>query len=237
MAKDNVEGSSRVAIWRSTAFVAVAALVLLAIAPISASADILGFSDLIGCQPVIPSPYGGLDMVREFPGGVQYGIMPSTYGNSYGAPSGYAATNGSDVGSGVVEVSIASGTFDFLGASFSSFAGSNSFQAFSAESLQIYALRPGDDPNNPTLITTFDLDPTQYVANPLDWTGIDALYFGAGNGPAFDPNTVFGVDGLSWLMTDMDVTLNPNPVPEPSTFLSLGIGLAGVALVLTGKRS
>lgn len=235
MAKDDLEGASRVAIWRSTAFVAVAVLVLLAIAPISASADALNFNDLGGCQPLVPSPYDGLTWSSNFQVECNSDYA-STYGNSYGAPSGYAVTNGSDVGSGVVEISVGDGTFDFLGASFSSFAGSNMFQDFSAESLQIYALRPGDDPDNPTLITTVDLDPTQYLLDSLDWTGIDALYIGAGNGPSSDSSTVFGVDGLSWLMTDMDVTLNPNPVPEPATFWSLSIGLAGVALVLAGKR-
>jgi len=55
----------------------------------------------------------------------------SSCDNSYGASSGYAATNGS-VLSGLSEVSIGTGTFDFVGASFSSFAGLDNFQAYSA---------------------------------------------------------------------------------------------------------
>jgi hypothetical protein len=187
----------------------------------------LGFDDLGPvCSPGVPANYQGLIWSANFQ--VECNAdYASTYGNSYGAPSGFAATNGGALLSGLSEISISGGTFDFVSADFSSFAGSNSFQAYSAESLAIYGFRPGDDPSNPTFIVNIDLDPTTYVPQTLNFTGIDDLIFGAGNGPALDPSTILGVDGLSWLMTDVSIDVNsPGTVPEPAPSLLLAAGMA-----------
>jgi hypothetical protein len=211
------------------------AVLLLGTFSTPAMPEVLTFDDLGPGAPGIPTVYHGLNWPANFQieGNADYS---SSFGNSYGAASGFAATNGSLL-SGLSEVSVSSGTFDFTSAEFSSFAGVNSFQSYSAESLQIFAYRPGDTIGNPTFITTIDLDPTQYTPSTLNWAGIDDLFFGAGNGPASDPNTIFGVDGLSWLMTDMDVSVNSSAnAPEPTTLFLLVTGLAGWAFLLRRKR-
>ncbi len=231
-------GLSTRSIWRCAASIAVVWALAPAVFTTPAAADTLPFNDLgPSCSPSIPGTYHGLQWSSNFQVECNADYQ-STYGNSYGAPSGYAATNGS-VQSGVSEISIATGTFDFIGASFSSFAGSNTFQAYSAESLQIYAYRPGDTVDNPTFVTTIDLDPTQYVASVLNWTGIDDLFIGAGDGPASDPNTVFGADGLSWLATDMDVNIDApaGQVPEPPSIVLLGLALTAGLLLMRRKHS
>lgn len=203
-----------------------------------AAAGILTFNDLgPACSPGVPAAYHGLIWSSNFQLECNSDYA-ATYGNSYGAPSGYAATNGS-LTSGVSEISIASGTFDFVSADFSSFAGADSFQAFSAESLQLYAYRPGDAIDNPTFVTTLDLDPSAYGAATLNWTGVEALFIGAGDGPASDPNTIFGADGLSWLMTDAEINIDQpvTGIPEPSSFLPLAMCLAAGLFVRSQKEA
>jgi hypothetical protein len=113
--------------------------------------------------------------------------------------------------------------------------GSDNFQAYSAESPVIYGFRPGDTPDNPMYATYIDLDPTQYVLATPNFTCVDILMFAGGSGPALDPNTIFGVDGLSWLMTDVEVNLNASATPEPAQFMLLGTCLAGGAFALRRK--
>src|SRR5690242_6905130 len=83
-----------------------------------AQSETLNFSDLgPSCSPSLPSPYHDLTWSPDFQLECNADYT-SSYGNSYGAPSGYAATNGS-LFSGLSEISSA-GTFDLVSASFSS---------------------------------------------------------------------------------------------------------------------
>ena len=70
-------------------------------------------------------------------------------------------------------------------------------------------------------VTSLDLDPSGYAAATLNWTGINILFMGAGNRPASDSNTIFGGDGLSWLMTDAQINIDSpvTPIAEPSSIL------------------
>jgi PEP-CTERM motif len=193
----------------------------------------LTFDNIIGspqCNSPVPSTYGGLSWSSGFllECNADY---KGAQGNTYGSPSGdYAATNSSDIGGGLLEVNGGGSTFDFLGAWFSSFGYQDSFAAYSAQSLELIGYRPGDDPDHPTFVTSFDLDPTQYLVTDLNWTGLGSLFFAAGNGPAADSFTAFGVDGPSWLMDDarFETAAGTVPVPEPSTMLLVSVGLAAV---------
>jgi hypothetical protein len=209
------------------------AVLVLVLAPAPVLATGINFADLgPDCSPPIPAPYHGLVFSPTFQ--VECNAdYSSSYGNSYGAPSGYAVTNGGAPGSGLVSISAARGTFDFLGARFSSFAGGDSFQSYSAGSLQVFAYRPGDAPDSPSFLTTFDLAATQYESHIFGWTGIGSIYFGAGNGVSSDPYTTFGFDGLSWLVGDVET--GPTPVPEPASLGPMLLGLAGASWALSGR--
>jgi len=173
----------------------------------------------------IPPGYGGLLWAPDFQ--LECNADYTTnFGNSYGAPSpDWAAYNGSGLGES--DVTIAAGTFTFNGAAFTSFALSNAFEPFSALSLAINGYRPGDLVGSPTFTTAFDLDPTQYVTQSLNWTGLDRLAFLTGSGAVADPNTIYNVDGVSWLMDDMQISTS-QPVPEPGTLFLLSGGLLAV---------
>jgi hypothetical protein len=196
------------------------------------AAETINFSDLgPACTPGVPGSYHGLLWSSNFQA-VCNSLYAADFGNTYGAASGYGATNGSSPGSGVSSVTIGSGTFDFNGASFSSFAENNGFAAFSSLSLQLLGYRPGDPIDIPTFITTFDLDPATYVVTPFSWTSLSALVFGGGNGPSADLGTIYGVDGLSWLMTDLKINEQVSPVPDDvDSLLLLGMGLIGIVVI------
>ena len=64
------------------------------------------------------------------------------------------------------------------------------------------------------------LDPTRYVAQDLGWIDLERLVFVSGDGVNFN------VNGLSWLMDDVDVA----GVPEPATLSLMAAGLLSLAM-------
>jgi hypothetical protein len=180
------------------------------------------FDDIVSpptCNGAIPGGYGGLNWSNfEIECDADY---MGTYGNPYGSPSGdYAAFNA--FGLAAVDVSASAGTFTFSGASFTSWGQLGTFAPFSAQSLALIGYRPGDLPDFPTYYLELALDPTMYVAQSLGWTGLERLSFISGDG------VVFNVDGLSWLMDDVDVTVDS--APEPGTLAMFSAGLASLAI-------
>jgi hypothetical protein len=154
------------------------------------------------------------------------------YGNSYGAPSpDFAAYNSN--GFGEILITPVSGTFDFLGADFSSFAFADAFfDPFSAYSVSLVGYVGGV----PTFFAEFDLSSTGYVsfvASTGTFTGLTALGIFSGN-DIIANSPFFGTDGQSFLVDNVTVMLNPAAVPEPGTALLLLAGL--VALARNPKR-
>ena len=198
----------------------------------AAHAGPLTFDDIVSsptCNSAIPNGYGGLTWSNfEVECDADY---TGAFGNPYGSPSGeYAAFNA--FGLAAVDLTATAGTFDFGGASFTSWAYQGAFSdpssPFSAQSLALIGYRPGDLPDFPTYYLEIPLDPTMYVAQPLGWTGLERLSFISGDG------VTFNVDGLSWLMDDVDARVNA--APEPATLSMLGAGLLSLAISRSRRR-
>ena len=208
------------------AFIGLICLVLARTTPAHAGA--LTFDDIVSppaCNSAIPGGYGGLTW-PNFELECDADFMGSS-GNPYGSPSGeYAAFNA--FGLAAVALTANAGTFTFGGASFASWAQLGGFAPFSAQSLALIGYRPGDLPDLPTYYLELSLDPTMYVAQSLGWTGLERLSFISGDG------VVFNVDGLSWLMDDIDVTTTA--APEPGTLAMLGTGLLSLAIARRRRR-
>jgi PEP-CTERM motif-containing protein len=201
-------------------------LLLVRIAP--AAAAPVTFDDIVSapaCNSAIPAGYGGLNW-SNFQIECDADYM-GTYGNPYGSPSGeYAAFNA--FGLAAVELTATAEPFTFGGASFTSWADRGAFSdpsaPFSAQTLALIGYRPGDLPDLPTYYLELALDPTMYVAQQLGWTGLERLAFVSGDGVAFN------INGLSWLMDDVDVSVERTVVPEPGTLSMLGAGLLSLAM-------
>ena len=199
-------------------------LVLVRVAP--AHAGPVTFDDIVSspaCNSAVPAGYFGL-VWSNFQVECDADYM-GTFGNPYGSPSGeYAAFNA--FGLAAVELTASAGLFDFGGASFTSWAYLGAFSdpsaPFSAQSLALIGYRPGDLPDFPTYYLEIALDPTAYVAHNLAWTGLERAVFVSGDG------VTFNVDGLSWLMDDLDASVNA--VPEPATLSMFGVSVLSLAI-------
>ena len=211
-------------------FIGATWLLLVGVTP--AAAAVLTFDDIVSsptCNSAISDGYGGfawsnfhIECDADYMG---------AFGNPYGSPSGdYAAFNA--FGLAAVELTASAGPFSFGGASFTSWAYQGAFSdpsaPFSAQSLALIGYRPGDLPDSPTYYLEFGLDPTTYITQNVDWTGLERLSFVSGDGVNFN------IDGLSWLMDDLDVSADP--VPEPATLSLFGLGLVSLAMSRRRRR-
>lgn len=175
-----------------------------------AGAAVLNFDDL-GSASSVPTNYGGLTWGFNW---VTYSDADySSYGNTYGSPSGEIAVFNSG---GVTQVGLNSGAdFNFNGAYFTGWAGNNSVVGYTATSLTISGY------NNGSLIGQLT---TTLSANQYDWVtanlnGIDELRFTQNNGNAH------------WWLMDNFTFNESSQVPEPASLALLGIALAGVGVV------
>lgn len=158
----------------------------------------------------MPANYGG------FVWGPNWGVMSngyydSVYQNSYGAPSGAAASNEG----GVLSVTTSSNSvFNFDGALFSAFAANDSFQGFSSTTITVNGY------NGTTLVgsATMNLTPNGFTYLNASLNGVDRLDFLSSGSPQW------------WLMDNFTY----NSTPEPGSLLLFGTGL--LALVRSLKR-
>jgi hypothetical protein len=213
------------------------------------SATIINFDNLgsLGCTAStpatsgVPNGYEGLNWSTDSGGfpvdavalQCDANYQGPIYKNTYGSPSGEFAAYNSQ-GFGEMRITPVSGTFDFFGAQFSSFVfdnGVKGYDPFSAYSVQLVGYQGGV----PTFFATLDLySDNGTIINAVTsysaafggpWPGLDRLSFFAGDGIIANSPT-FGLDGRSFLVDNLEVTLN---VPEPGTALLLLAGLVAMA--------
>lgn len=156
-------------------------------------------------QAQIPSNYEGFTWDTNF------WVESDFHYTGAGSPSGdYAAYN--DYGSSGISIS-SSSDFDFMGAFFTGWVGSDASTSITIEGY-----------NNSSLINTIsmNLSVSQYDWLQADFTGVDELIFSA------------SATGKYWLMDNFtynDTGSNPGPVPEPASMFLLGFGLIGIAAI------
>lgn len=221
---------------------ALAGIILLS-AP--ASAANVTFDDL-GCGSALGGPYAGLNFSSNF-----YAQCDSDYEATYlnamsraswTSPNGVSngATGTSDITAVAPEAYTSSynpqSTFNFLSARFSTFLlGDTLDSSFSAYSLRLDGFLPTDSFETPTFTTQFDLT-DWFVLHTLGWMGLVRLAFSVSDisadilGPP--ENLHWGMDGLSWLMDDVNtsaVSIEPTEVPEPATLALVWTGLVALA--------
>jgi hypothetical protein len=144
---------------------------------------VLTFDDITSdpAGDFVPQGYGGFTYSTLPDSTSQFAVesnseYQSFYHNTYGAPSGqYAAYN-----QGYTNTFISRPTaFNFVGASFSSFAGFNSYQSTSAKTLTLTGFRNGTAVNQ----LTVQLSPTGYNFVRANFRNIDTLEFTAAGAP------------------------------------------------------
>ncbi|MGA9567764.1 MAG: PEP-CTERM sorting domain-containing protein [Candidatus Korobacteraceae bacterium] len=195
------------------------ALVVLAL-PIFSFATVLTFGPLCSgtcVGPAVPDGYGGLTWNGGFYA-VGNGYYDSTYGNTYGAPSGGAAYNA--FGNSPLTVNSAS-PFYFTGADFTSWAQFDAYASFSSVTVTIDAY---DALSNHIGSVTATLSPTGYNFVTADFANVSSLVF---------TNDCGSCGGRWYLMDDFTYT----PTPEPGTLVLLGSSVLGLGGLLRRKLS
>jgi len=143
----------------------------------------------------------------------------SSYGNTYGAPSGAAAFNA--FGDDGTSVSSAS-PFFFNGADFTSWAGNDSYQSYSSTTITIDAY---DALSNFLGSCGATLSPSSYNFVNCNIANVSTLVF----------HNDIGTAGHWWLMDDF--TYNGTTTPEPGTLVMFGSGVLGLAGVIRRRFS
>lgn len=182
-----------------------------------ANAAVLDFEDVTtGNSSYLPENFAGFNWGYQ-----QYGVIvdndpdysyQTTFGNSYGSPSGeYALYNGDGENKDV----FFSESIDFHGAYFTTWAKNDAFGEGSSTSITIHGFNSG------TLVHTIsmDLSSTSYEWLQADFVGVDQLQFQTSGFEEW------------WLMDDFTYDINSSAVPIPAAawlFGSALIGLAGI---------
>lgn len=174
---------------------------LLAAACAGAHAGVIGFDDLSGDESdAIADGYAGLNWdnvgtirAGAYPGS---GFETGTVSPANAAYNRYGAT---------VTISKAGGTFDFLGAWFTS--------AWLDQEISFEGSRGGRLLYRTDTSYVLDTAAPRWIG--LAWSGIDTL-------------AIYNSSGTPWAMDDF--TLGANAVPEPATPALAGIALSGLAL-------
>jgi hypothetical protein len=177
----------------------------------AAYADVVNFDDLTPGAG-IPSSYAGFTWEANWSAYSQADYQ-SNYANTVTFPS---LNNTAYNAYGVVTVSLTSGVeFDFNGAYFTSWAGSDAYQDYSARSLTIDGYRGG------VLVgsTTASLSPDRFDWVAASLRGVDELRFTQNSG------------GSQWWLMD-NFTYDSAAVPEPITSVMTGAGLLLLAAAL-----
>ena len=191
------------------------ALMVLAL-PICSHATVLTFGPLCSgsCTGVqVPDGYGGFTWNGGFfvEGNGDY---DSTYGNTYGAPSGGGAYNGF----GDSPLTINSATpFTFIGADFTSWAQNDQFASFSSATVTIAGF---DSSMHLVGVCSQTLSAASYNFLTCDFANVSTLVFHN------------DIDAAGhWYLFD-DFTYNGTTTPEPGTLLMFGSGIVGLAGIL-----
>jgi PEP-CTERM motif len=199
--------------------VCLTALVILAL-PMFSFATVLTFGPLCSgsCSGTPLGSYGGFswsgDMYAE--GNTAY---MSSYGNTYGAPSGGAAYNGfGDDGTTVTSAT----PFFFNGADFTTWAGNDMYQSYSSLTVTIFAF---DSSMNFLGGCSQTLSAASYNFLTCDIANVSELVF----------HNDIGTSGHWWLMDDF--TYNGTTTPEPGTLVMFGSGLLAAAGMIRRRLS
>ena len=183
-----------------------ASIIVLSLLPTFSFADVLTFGPLVSTSQIsLPTDYAGFDWPTNGWLVIPNGLWDGNYGNTYGAPSGGAASSAS--GENAVVSNIL--PFTFLGADFTSWGINDSLANFSATTITVFGYDAGGGlvGEASTNLSNFD-----YIFLSANFQNVTKLVF-QGSGGSFDSD---------WLMDDLTYILS-GPTVNLSVF-TLGSG-------------